>query len=178
MSNQNQERKQFTEISLIDAVNSKGNSYTAVVLPKIHVNAEKVTQRDAGGHKVVEFRIPINNRAKMIGEKCGKTPKETDDGTSFAKVTLWDENGDRFLSFIGKHPRSIMSFVGSIKVSEDEGKDGNTYVNVTISASQWTFQRDVKSTGSEDGASASDNYGSTGSLPDGFQDIDDDDCPF
>lgn len=149
MANQN-ERPQYTDISIVKAVSSNGNStYNRVVFPKILIDASRMSPvRDVNisgqdgspaTKKVCDISVPIKNRAEIIGKACGITPPEKDE-TSWAKVTFWGDNAERITNFLGNHSRCIMTIEGAITVTQNNG-----YTNTNISVDRWTFQRDVKS---------------------------------
>ena len=192
MANQNQqERKQYTDISIITALSSDGNStYKRVTLPKVFINAEKVSPlRTTGtGKTVCDVRMPVNNRGEFIGKQCGGLmPIEDANGTSWAKLSFWGETAERLHKFLERHPKCVLTVEGSIKVSESHS-NGTTYINTDIMVDRWTFQRDTaNNSGSAAANNGSTNTGSASapaSVPNGVNEFTelgddyDDELPF
>lgn len=137
-NNNNQARKEYTPLNLKRSVTQDGMSRIAVTVKS--AVARPTQPRQVGDQLVMDFSMPISGRSKYIADLCGMHPHENEDGTVWAKVTFWQDanaqNGpvsrlDKlFTETNGKGVALVV--VGTITVSENEGKDGKVYVNTNI----------------------------------------------
>lgn len=160
----NNERKTYSFMSLFRAVSTDGSPYIGVVVKGWPFDMDKELTQTANGKSVLHCKLPISNRGKMIETLSGCAPTEKD-GVVFAQVSMFEKTAERFLSFTQKHPKPEVCFTGSMKVTQNTSqKNGQTYVNVQITANDFFLVRDAKNS---TGASAEGNGGYT--APQGYQ---------
>lgn len=184
--------KKYTFINM-KRCNGKNGEYVGVTLEAIVTKPPK-QRKSPTGKDIVSFQTPVNNRGNYIKSMCGKQPYESDDGTSWARVSFWGDPNDnhnlarRFSDFIAKHPRCALMVTGAISVKEStDNKSGKTYINLDITGDDFFFVRDIQkkeysSSSSEpnqqkaasaSAAAAAAQQDNTSGFP--FYDIDDDD---
>lgn len=138
------ENKRYTFLNMKRCIGKENKEYVGVTAELMVVKPELKTTQN--GKTLAVFDTPINNRGKAIERMCGKTPYENNDGTCWARVTLWDNEynqlATRFNNFMDKNSGKtvVLIVTGMIKATESQGKDGKTYVNVNITADDFTVR--------------------------------------
>lgn len=192
-----EQKKQYTFVNMKRCTGSTGKEYIGVTIELLCKKPEfkTVAARSTGEAKTVaSFRAPVNNRSDYIEKMCGLKPYTTDDGTAWARITMWERTAERLQNYLAKNPDgAVLIVTGSIKVADSEGKDGKTYRNLDILADDFNVIRTLTKKG---GASApsgsapaarpasaalSEDEDDEALFDGGFLDIDDandDDLPF
>ena len=154
----NGSQKQYTFINMKRCVGKNGRPYIGVTLEALVSRPDSEIFRTENGRGVIHFSTPIHNRSKYIGEMCGLEPYTGQDGASWARVAMWDSDPERaglatrFKNLMDKHAGKtvILLITGSIRVSDDPGRDGKTYRNVNIACDDYTALRVLEPKGNND----------------------------
>lgn len=131
--------KIYTDINMKRS-NGKNGEYVSITVQSLVTGVSQMT-RTQSGKQVISCRIPISNRGKYIEKMCGLAPAEDSEGTAWARVSFWNNEEDRGLASRFEHlmeknadKNVILTITGSIKVEDQNGRDGKTYRNVNIAA--------------------------------------------
>lgn len=169
MSNSSQ--KQYTFINMKRCVGKNGRPYIGVTLEALVSRPDSGIFYTESGRGVIHFSTPIHNRSKYIGELCGLEPHTGQDGASWARVAMWDSDPERaglatrFKNLMDKHAGKtvILLITGSIRVSDDPGRDGQTYRNINIACDDFSLLRVLEpksNSGRDRGTAAAPQQGS------------------
>ena len=115
MASQNNQKK-YGFISMVNGIKQDGSPFVScTVLGRIaRIPTEIRTTKS--NNQVVNFSIPVDNRADYIGRMCGMVPDADANGTVWLNVSAWDRVATRFFNFIQKCPKCEIVAVGNIRV--------------------------------------------------------------
>lgn len=181
----NNQQKSYSFFRMVRAIGSKGSQF---VFCAGQGKPFKVSglQTSQGGKNYVTATMRINGKGEYLQTMCGINPDDQDGG-SWARLTFWERAAERFVAYTAKHPNSVITFTGSVKVTQNQGQDGKTYNNVNITVDDFTHVRDISANGNnsqqaaptQTSAAPQQNSAPQGYVPassnQGFVEIDDDD---
>ena len=157
MNNENQ--KQYTFINMKRCVGKSGNPYIGITLEALVSRPDGDIFYMENGRGVINFSTPIHNKSKYIGELCGLEPYTGQDGVCWARVAMWNSDpkraglATRFKNLMDKNTGKtvILLLTGSIRVTDDPGRDGQTYRNINITCDDFTVLRVLEPKGNTGG---------------------------
>ena len=163
---ENGRQKEYTFVNMKRCQGRNGNPYIGVTLSALVCNPDAEATTTNTGKRVISFSTPIRNQGRYLETMCGMAPYESQDGTVWARVSLWDSdpqrNGlaTRFQSLLSKTAGKtlVLLVTGSVKVEEQQGNNVKNYVNVNIVCDDFTVMRcfEAKS-GSQQGQTGASN---------------------
>lgn len=142
IENTSNRRKQYTFMNIHRALRSDGSEYVACTVAARVTNVTAL-QRTPDGTPVIDFIIPIENRSVLIGKLCGLEPSTDEYGTTWADVSVWGDAAENFAAYVEKHPRSVITLTGSIRVEEVVSKAGVPYNRVKIRMANFDHKTDL-----------------------------------
>ena len=162
----NGEQREYTFINMKRSYSQKQDGprkdFTSITLEAFVVKPDRSITTTPSGRRVISFRTPIHNRTQYIASMCGLEPVESEDGTVWARVSMWDPAdmqkkgaATRLDNLLNKVSGNLTLLItGSIEVKDTVSqKDGQTYRNVNINADDFTIMgRGSRSSGSQNGS--------------------------
>ena len=146
---ENGRQKEYTFLNMKRCQGRNGNPYIGVTLSALVCNPDSEATTTNTGKRVISFSTPIKNQGRYLETMCGMAPYESQDGTVWARVSLWDSDpqrgglATRFQSLLSKTVGKtlVLLVTGSVKVEEQQGNNGRSYVNVNIVCDDFTVMR-------------------------------------
>lgn len=115
MANQNNQKK-YGFISMVNGIKQDGNPFVSCTVLGRVARVPTEIRTTKSNSQVVNFSIPVDNRADYIGRMCGMVPDTDANGTVWLNVSAWDQVATRFFNFIQKCPKCEIVAVGNIRV--------------------------------------------------------------
>lgn len=143
MKNKRQFDKQFTFMKLNRSASKDGEDFISCTVAGLITHPTALATAPDNGKSVISFVIPIQNRSRTIKRFCGTEPSIDETGTTWADVTVWGQRAENFARYLQRHPRSVITIVGSMRVEEVKNKQGETYNRVKITMNDFDHKADI-----------------------------------
>ena len=143
MKNKNQFTKQYTFMKLNRSTSKSGEDYVSCTLAGQIISPTALATAPDSGRSVISFVTPIKNRSQTIKRFCGAEPSIDESGTTWADVTVWGRRAENFAKYLQRHPRSVITIVGSMRVEEVLNKQGEPYNRVKITMTDFDHKVDI-----------------------------------
>ena len=165
---ENGRQKEYTFLNMKRCQGRNGNPYIGLTLSALVCNPDLEATTTNTGKRVISFSTPIKNQGRYLETMCGMAPYESQDGTVWARVSLWDSDpqrgglATRFQSLLSKTVGKtlVLLVTGSVKVEEQQGNNGRSYVNVNVTCDDFTVMRCFEAkNGSQQGQASPSNMG-------------------
>lgn len=143
MKNKKQTYKQYTFMKLNRSESKSGEDFVSCTVSGQVTQPTALVSVPSNGKSVISFILPIQNRSQTIKRFCGVEPSIDETGTTWADVTVWGHRAENFARYLQRHPRSVITLVGSMRVEEVRSKQGETYNRVKITMVDFDHKTDL-----------------------------------
>lgn len=140
--NKNIRSRQYSFMKMNKSLTDNGGTFVSCTVAAQVMHSTGLNKSPEGA-PVISFVTPIHNRSRAIERMCGAMPSTDETGTTWADVTAWDQVAERFAHYLEKHPRSVITIVGSIRVQEVMSKAGEPYNRAKIVMTGFDHKADL-----------------------------------
>lgn len=145
--------KQITFMKLNRSINDAGEQFISCTVANPVMHATELVEMKDPSRSVISFIIPIQNRSRTIAHYCGAEPSTDETGTTWADVTAWGHCAQNFAKYIQRHPRGVITIVGSMRMEEVKDKQGVPYNRIKITMTSFDHKADMPDVPSSSDAS-------------------------